>query len=441
MTQSSEPMEWYKTRFDLNEKSLNGGAASAFHALRRKGMERFSALGFPTTRHEEWRYTNLAPLSRMNFDPAPAANSGGMTKTEISRYMFDGLHTLVFVNGRFDSSLSDQSLAQKGVTARSLASMIDAQPLLVSERLGRVASFDQNAFTALNTAFVEDGAYIEVDDGRSVDGPVHLLFISTANNPSLISPRVVVRVGKHARLAIVESYASGASLPCWTNGVTEILAEEGATIDHLKIQTESKSAFHISSTQVLQKAGSVGTFTSVVLGGAIVRNTVGVVLDAEGCHSTLNGLALATGTQLIDNHTSIDHAKAHCESHELYKSILDGNAHGVFNGKIFVRKDAQKTDAKQTNRTLLLSDDATIDTKPQLEIFADDVKCTHGAAVGQLDEDQIFYLRTRGIDRAAARDLLTVAFANEVVGRISIAAVRNRMEELVREQLRLGRQN
>jgi Fe-S cluster assembly protein SufD len=269
---------------------------------------------------------------------------------------------------------------------------------------------------------------------------VHLLFIATGDaDPLLLTPRNLIVTGAGCRLSIVETYHAVRSSTYLTNVVSELLVGEGTVIEHDKVQAEHPHAYHVGTTQIVQRRSSTVVSNSIAVGGSIVRNTVSTLLADEGSHCTLNGLSVATGTQLIDNHTTIDHATPNCTSFEMYKSILDGASRGVFNGKIFVRKDAQKTDAKQTNKTLLLSDDATIDTKPQLEIFADDVKCTHGATVGQLDEEQVFYLRTRGIDEIDARDLLTFAFAGDVVSKVHVEPLRDRLDLLLHERLRQGR--
>jgi Fe-S cluster assembly protein SufD len=267
------------------------------------------------------------------------------------------------------------------------------------------------------------------------------MFLAAGRSESFVAyPRNLILVGKGSHVSIVERYAGLGRNSYLTNAVTEIVVGENSVIEHDKLQDESEKAFHVSSIHVHQHANSNFTSNSISLGGELVRNNVTVVLDAEGCESTLNGLSLATGNQHVDNHTTIDHAKPHCLSHELYKSILDGKAKGVFNGKIFVRRDAQKTDAKQTNKTLLLSNDATIDTKPQLEIFADDVKCTHGATVGQLDDEQIFYLRARGIGLEQARDILTFAFASDAINRIHLKPLREQLDHMLQSRLRKGRQ-
>jgi Fe-S cluster assembly protein SufD len=319
-----------------------------------------------------------------------------------------------------------------GTLVLSLARALREHPGLIVSHLGRYAKFDEHAFTALNTAFFHDGAFIYVPKGVVVEKPIHLLYVSAPHaRPQAVHPRNLIVAGENSQITIVESYLGRDGDTYFTNAVTEVVAGPNAVIDHYKVQREGDAAFHVATLQVHQERASNFRSHSIALGGALVRNDVNAVLAAEGCECVLNGLTMAGGRQLIDNHTRIDHAKPNCNSHELYKAVLDGKAHGVFNGKIFVHADAQKTDAKQTNQTLLLSADATIDTKPQLEIFADDVKCTHGATVGQLDDNMIFYLRSRGIGRAAARSLLTFAFANDIISRIKVGPVRRQLEELL----------
>jgi Fe-S cluster assembly protein SufD len=298
---------------------------------------------------------------------------------------------------------------------------------------------DETPFVSLNTAFLQDGAFVYIPDGIVLDDSIQLLFIASEKQPFLASPRNLVIIGKRSRVSIVESYVSLTDQTYLTNAVTEIVAGDESIVEHDKLQNESLRAFHVAMIHAKLGAKAQFTSNSIAVGGSIVRNNVTVVLDAERSECTLNGLSLSTGSQVIDNHTTIDHAKPNCSSHELYKAIIDGKSRGVFNGKIFVRADAQKTDAKQTNKTLLLSDEATVDTKPQLEIFADDVKCTHGATVGQLDAEQVFYLRSRGIDETAARDILTFAFASDVVRRVHVDPLRDQLETLIHERLDQGR--
>jgi Fe-S cluster assembly protein SufD len=344
-------------------------------------------------------------------------------------------HEIVFVNGRFAPELSSFDGIPPGVRLTSLASSIGADPTLVESLWDLTIKFPMKGFTALNTALAGDGAILVVDPDVVVERPVHLLFLSSAPVPFGASVRNLIRVGHHAQVRIVESYTGEPGQEYFTNAITELSGDDESRVEYCRVQRESTSAHHVSGTHLHLGRSAVFASESLSLGGAIVRNDVNAVLDAEGISCTLNGLYLVDGDRLVDNHTTIDHAKPHCESHELYKGILEDRGRGVFNGKIFVREDAQKTDAKQTNKVMLLSDDATIDTKPQLEIFADDVKCTHGAAIGQLDEEALFYLRARGLTLREARDMLIHAYAGEVIEGIAIEALKQQLERELFMQL------
>jgi Fe-S cluster assembly protein SufD len=415
----------YLENFSRFERGL-AGEQPWLQTLRHAAIDRFAEQGFPTLDHEEWRFTNLAPLVRIPFQPARPDKIAG---TELP----DGIR-LVFVNGHYTPALSSLTGLPGGVLVESVAAALKMHPELLEPHLGRHARQEDQPFVFLNTAFLQDGAFVLVPRGKLVEQPIHLVFVSTpGSEPGVCHPRTLIVVGPGSEARIIESYLAAADGVYFTNAVTEVVLGDGAVLDHYKLQQESKAAFHIAAMHVQQDRSSNFSTHSLTFGGALVRNDVGAYLGAEGCECVLNGLYTASGQQLIDNHTRIDHAMPHCASHELYKGILDGKARGVFNGKIYVHQDAQKTDAKQTNQTLLLSDDATINTKPQLEIYADDVKCTHGATVGNLDTEAIFYLRTRGIDLASARALLTYAFANDVIGRIKIESLRSRLEEKLLE--------
>ncbi len=432
----------YQSHFEKFEKSLNGESKTPLHALRRAAMLKFHELGFPTTRQEDWRFTNVAPIADTGFSPALNGFTARMTRKEIDQHMCRDLKcdALVFINGSFAKEFSSVGMLPGGVRIGSLAEALKSDPDIVDAHLSKYARFDRNAFTALSTAFIRDGAFMVVPDGVVLDRPVNLLFLSTTGEiPFVAHPRNLIITGKESQLSIVENYAGIGHNVYFTNAVTEILVAEGAHVEHERMQHESDNAFHISSMHIEQRQGSSYTSNAISYGGSLVRNDIASVLNGEGAECTLNGLSLATGAQHIDNHTMIDHAKPRCASHELYKSILEGKSRGVFNGKIIVRQDAQKTDAKQTNKTLLLSDDATIDTKPELEIFADDVKCTHGATVGRLDEEQVFYLRTRGLALDDARDLLTNAFASDVINRIRIEPLRELLNAMLHVRLCKGR--
>lgn len=439
---SDHVKDWYRSNFELFESSLNGESKGALHQLRKEGLHRFLETGFPTTREEEWRFTNVDPIAKTTFRPVVRLEDQGITRKDIRAYGLQDVRSirLVFLNGHFEPTLSSAGKLPKGVRVQSLASVIGTESERLAGTIGRHVAPDANGFAALNTAFLQDGAYISVPEQTDLEEPIHLLFVTTKQTePFAVQPRLLITAGKGSRVTLVESYVSLADSTHLTNAVAEIIVEEGAVVEHDKLQNESESAYHISSATVHQSTKSVYTSNMISLGGAITRNSLTVLHGGEFVETTLNGLSIGTGTQLIDTHTTIDHAEPNCVSHELYKTVLDGTSRGVFNGKIYVRQDAQKTDAKQTNKTLLLSDDATINAKPQLEIFADDVKCTHGATVGQLDAEQVFYLRTRGIGLDDARDILTFAFASDVVNRVNVEAVRDQLEPLIHAKLDRGR--
>ena len=427
-------VEGYVAEFERFQRTLN--EAAGLTAMRRQAIERFADLGFPTLRQEEWRLTNVAPVAQGSFR-WPDGNPDAVAPGRLAPHIFDAAARLVFVDGRFAPRLSSVGDLPEGVIVASLAEVLARDPGRLEPWLGRFARFDRQPFVALNTAFLRDGAFIYVPRG-AVTGPIHLLFLSSGEEgrPTLSFPRNLFVAGEGSQTAIVETYAGeGAYL---TAPVTELVAGPGAVIDHYKVQRESLGAFHLATFQVQGERASVPSSHSISIGGALVRNDVNAVLDGEGIDCILNGLYFGDGRQVVDNHMRVEHAKPHCASHELYKGVLDGKSRAVFNGLIYVHKGAQKTDAKQSNRNLLLSRDAIANSNPQLEIFADDVKCTHGSTVGQLDEDAVFYLRSRGIGAEAARSLLTYAFASDIVERIKVEPVRRDLEEFLFARLPMG---
>jgi Fe-S cluster assembly protein SufD len=437
MTMTSQVAENLHSWFGLARPQ---GGPRWLQDLRERGASRFAALGFPSVRDEEWRFTNVAPIATAEFLQPDAVVP--VTEEELGRLIYaDAPYRLVVVNGRYRPELSRVKDAPAGLRAGSLAAAVtgelQADTEIAQRYLGQLADIGGRAFDALNTSRLEDGAYIYVTEGAIVDRPIQVMFVSTgesAGQPTVSHPRLLIVTGANAQVRIVETYV-GTGKRYFANALTEVFVGENATVDHYKVQEESLEAFHVASMHVHTARSANFSSHSFTLGGRIVRNDAIVILDGEGAECTLNGLYLADGDRLVDNHTTIDHAKAHCPSHEIYKGILGGRARAVFNGKIIVRPDAQKTDAKQTNRALLLSDSASINTKPQLEIFADDVKCTHGAAIGQLDEDAIFYLRARGLTFADARDLLIHAFAGEILDRVKIDALKVVLERELYTQL------
>jgi Fe-S cluster assembly protein SufD len=433
---------WYLQHFELLEKSLNGESKLPIHEVRKNALAQFVRLGFPTIHNEEWRFTNIAPIRNAVFELASKTAKQSITKAQVEKMFLTGSKSpkLVFINGYFAQDLSSSPTMTGSLQVGSLSVALKNNNPVVGRFLAHHADTESNAFTALSTAFIQDGAFIHVGDNLMLDQPIECLFLtSTGGQMTVAHPRNLFIVGKNSKAMIVESYFGFDENPYLNNLVTEIVVGENSIVEHDKLGMEGSKAYHIGTICVRQATGSNYTNNSVSLGGSLVRNNVMAVLAAERCEATLNGLSLGTRDQLIDNHTTIDHTMPNCVSHELYKSILDGRARGVFNGKIFVRKDAQKTDAKQTNKTLLLSDDATMNTKPQLEIFADDVKCTHGATIGQLDEEQVFYLRSRGISERASRDILTYAFASDVIDKVHSDTLRERLHELIQNRLEASR--
>ncbi len=424
--------------FLLEYDRLNAAAAGSQPAwlreLRGRALTRFAELGIPTTREEEWRFTNVAPIAETAFRLAAPVN--GAAAPLLETVDTAGAQRLVVVNGRYAPELSSAD-AQPGVEAGSLADALNAHGAELEASFGRVATLDDRAFVALNTAFTRDGVFIRVRPKTIVERPVHLVFVSapSAAEPAMSHPRVLALVGAGAQVRIIETYVGATSQVYFTNAVAEFVVGENAVVDHYKDQRESTTGYHVGLQAA--RCGRSSTFLShaFTLGGQIVRNDAVAILDGEGIDCTLNGLYLSDGERVVDNHTMIDHAQPHCGSHELYKGILAGRSRAVFNGKIVVRPDAQKTDAKQTNRALLLSDTAQINTKPQLEIFADDVKCTHGAAIGQLDEEALFYLRARGLSASQARDMLIHAFAGDILNRVKVDTLRAQLEAALFTQL------
>jgi len=409
--------------------------------LRERAAATFTSLGFPTVRDEEWRFTSVAPIIAGDFQPAGAAPAFRAAHIDELPYSAATGHRIVVVNGRYAPELSRVSGLPRGVTAGSLSAAtngsLQADHEIVQRYLGQLADFNARAFAALNTAFLDDGAYIHVADGVILEEAIQVLFVSAspADHPIASYPRCLIVLGERSQARVVETYVAAGDAGYLTNAVTEVSVGESAVLDHYKVQQDSELAFHLGSMHVNAARSANFSSHSFSLGGRLVRNDAIATLDGEGAEVTLNGLYLADGDRLVDNHTTIDHARAHCPSHEIYKGIVGGRAKAVFNGKIIVQKDAQKTNAKQTNRALLLSNDALINTKPQLEIFADDVKCTHGAAIGQLDEDALFYLRARGLTYFEARDMLIHAFAGEVIERVKLEPLKQELESQLYAQL------
>jgi Fe-S cluster assembly protein SufD len=400
-------------------------------ALRARAREVFEQTGFPTTRQEEWRFTNVSPIATTPFRLAEGTPTNAAPI--VSRVTVPGSVRLVLLNGRFAPELSDLTTVPVGLKIGSLAAAI-ASGAPECALLGQ-QPVDGQAFAALNTAFLEDGALISLRKGAAIQTPVHVVIITGGTGRTMIHPRVLVSAGANSQADLAVSFLTAAGEAHFTNAVIEASLADGAIVNCCLDQRGTEGSFLVSSLHVKAEKDSAFRLRTIAVGGRIVRNDAVAVLAGEGAHVDLDGCYLADGTALVDNHTTIDHAMPNCTSHELYKGILDGKARAVFNGRIIVRLDAQKTDSKQTNRALLLSDEATINSNPQLEIFADDVKCTHGAAVGQLDDEAMFYLQARGLNAREARDMLIHAYAGEVLERISIPHLREQVERELFRQL------
>src|SRR3990170_1261011 len=421
-----DPRDPYLADFARLEREAYGSEPDWLQAFRRQGLEAFRSRGFPTTKEEAWKYTNVSPIARQRFLPAASLEGNGISADRLQPITFSQYEgsRLVFVNGHYAPRLSILKEIPPGVRAGSLAKMLAWDPKAVERHLGRYAKAEASPFTALNAAFLQDGAFIEVPPQTVVEHPIHVLFVSTFHPTPVVSyPRNLIVVGPEAQVTVTESYAGLDEGLYFTDSVTEAVVGDGARLDHYKLQRESEKAFHVGTLQIHQERGSVASDSSISFGGALVRNDLNAWFGGEGGGLSLYGLYSTHGAQHVDNHTRIDHAKPACTSRELYKGILDGRSRGVFCGNVVVHKDAQKTNAVQTNRNLLLSKDALADSIPGLQILANDVKCKHGSTTGQLDENAVFYLRSRGLDSDAARALLTYAFAREIVDQIRVAAM------------------
>jgi Fe-S cluster assembly protein SufD len=397
-------------------------------ALRAAGRDTFLSVRLPTQKHEDWRYTSLARLAEQPFAAPRGARAFLGELPPPPR--------LVFVNGRLDPAASDPSGLAAGVRMGSLAAALRERPDALEPLLGRVVPVDAHAFSALNAGLFEDGAFIEIGDGVACDPSLHLVFVTASSAPAAVHPRNLVVAGRGARATVVESYrGEGAYL---VNAVTELVLGEGAQVEHDRVQQDAPQSFHHGLVQVSQDARSRFVGHSIALGGQLARVDARALLRAEEAACDLNGLYVAAGRQVLDHFVHVDHASPRCTSREVFKGILDGASRGVFAGRVLVREGARKTDASQVSSNLLLSDDATVDTKPQLEILNDDVKCSHGGTVGQLREDQLFYLRSRGVGEALARAMLTWAFASEMVQRVGPGEVRDRVRRAVTARLPSG---
>lgn len=437
MTQQQTP---FQTEYLRREKVWVDRGPSWLSPIRKAAIARFEELGLPTTRHEEWRYTNVGPLADTTFTLATEEDQAVTADQIVPVVLPTGTcHRLVLVNGRQAPALCAGVDLPSGLTVTTLADALENHGDLLQAHLTQHANYKQHPFVALNTAFIEGGAVIHVPRGTVCETPIHIVHVTTSSKgPVMTFPRTLIVAEAGSQVSVIETYAGLTGEAYFSAPVTEIVAAQDAIVDHYRLQREGEQASHISFLRLQQDRSSNVTSHSVALGGSLVRNDVNAVLDGEGAECTLNGLTISGDQQHVDNHLRVEHAQPYCNSWEYYKNILADEARGVFTGRIVVRQDAQKTDAKQTNMNLLLSDSARIDTKPQLEIFADDVKCTHGATIGQVDRDAIFYLRSRGIAETAARNMLIHAFAGEMLDQMRTTVVREQLERELLKRLPQG---
>jgi Fe-S cluster assembly protein SufD len=423
--------------FETRSSPTTADGPDWLEPVRRAAMDRFTATGFPTSRDEEWRFTPISPIAQAAWNHAPRASR--LTRDDLQAFAFGHPEwiTLVFVNGIYRQELSSRHQRFEGISAGSLSDALHRDGAVLESHLTRYAGTEASTFTALSTALIREGSLVHVAPHAQPSRPVHLVFVATEEAAgSAIHPRNLIVVERGAKASVIESYVSLApNTTYWTNTVTEVAVAAGAWLEHTRIQREGERAYHIGATHVNQQRDSHYRSFTMAMGGALARHNLHARLSGENVETLLYGLYFTRGDQVVDNHTAIFHDQPNCRSWEVYKGVLEGHSRAVFNGKVFVRPEAQKTDAKQTNRNLLLSEGAKVNTKPQLEIFADDVKCTHGATVGRLDDLALFYARSRGVPAEEAQRLLTYAFAAEVIREVALDPVREELERLVRERL------
>ncbi len=429
--------DWYISAFNNFESQLNGSSEIPFHRVRKEAISNLDRMGFPTRRDEEWKYTDIRPVLQNRYRFAHQAKK--LSRQVIQPFQLPEMsrNFIVFINGHFSPDLSTVVSNQPGCRITPLATALRNGNHITKRHLAKYADIASDPFTALNTAFVQEGMVIQVAEDVTLDTPIHILNISSpGETPFQAHPRMLVVAGKGSQFTILENRQHLSEAPYFQNSVTEIVAGENSTVNLISFQDESTHSCLINRTQVHQENNSNFSHVNIDMGGALVRNNLGMALNGENCQSNLYGLYLVSGRQHVDNHTYLDHLQPHCQSNELYKGILTDRARGIFSGTIYVARDAQKTNAFQSNRSLLLSEEAEIDSKPQLKIFADDVKCTHGATIGQIDNDAIFYFRQRGIDQENAHTLLRSAFAGEILEKIPNSHFRNFVQEKVDARLK-----
>lgn len=442
VTQLAKDKNSHRAAFRTFQERLNEGSTLWLKRLRQTALDRFEQLGFPTVAEEDWKYTNVAPMAKIEFEPVVGRPEDALIDAgQLGAFTYDEARRsrLVFVNGIYQPELSQLEALPQGVVAMAMMDALrDSQYAeVVRERVVRSGAGDtENAFTALNTAFLASGVFVLIPKGVRVEAPIHLLFLSAPESvPAVSFPRVLIVAEQNSEATVIESYAGLRDGLYWTNAVVDVALAESARLELYKVQNESAEAFHIATTRAELNRSSSFNATTITLGAQLSRHDIHLAFDDEGAECWVDGLYIVGTGQHADTHSVIDHRRPHCTSRQLYKGILDGKSRAVFNGKVFVRAGAQQTDARQTNKNLLLSNEARVDTKPQLEIFADDVKCAHGATVGQLEEEQLFYLASRGMHTDIARNLLTYGFAEEVIDKIRIESIKAQLDEAVLNRL------
>src|ERR1017187_3876548 len=436
MNTITEPLDIKDKFVQEFEASLSNDAPHFLKTIKEEAINYFERMGFPTTKMEYWKYTNVKPILEHSYKTANKNQTINLTKEELNKYLIAGYDStlLVFYNGCFVKEYSQTNNLPEDVIIDSLINQQN-HPLFQSH-YSQIADYNKEVFTAMNTAFANDGAFIFIPEKTVIPQAIHILYLTDSVDGNVISfPRNLIIVSQSSQVQIVESYHSISNQLSFTNAVTELIAYENAIIDYYKIQDENNASFQINNTQIKQERNSNVSSNTITLDGALVRNNLNYLINGEGCETHLFGLYLLNGKQHVDNHTLVDHAVPHCLSNELYKGIMKDQSSGVFNGRIMVRKDAQKTNAFQSNKNILLSDNAHVTTKPQLEIFADDVKCSHGATTGQLDQEALFYLRSRGIAKDKAMALLVHAFASDVIDKVKIDKLKINLLHLISERL------
>ena len=408
-----------------------------FTKQRQSAFDIFRESGFPNTKNEDWKYTDVKPIARNVFSNI-TGNDVAISDDNLEVSLFKNLEciNLVFINGAYSEKHSNIKNISNKTVIKNMANALVNDESSLKKHMTQYASADTGPFEALNIAFIQDGAYINIPANMSIEKPINITFISTDNsNKFATHPRNLIILGENSNATVIENYVGNGDADYFTNSVTETVLLQGSSLKHYKIQQESSNAFHIANLNTSQSKDSRFESHSISVGGALVRNNIDASLDEEGAEIIMNGLYITENTQHVDNHTRVDHLKSHTRSHQNYRGVLNGKSRGVFNGKVVVHPQAQKIEAYQNNANLLLSNDAEIDTKPELEIYADDVKCTHGATVGQLDNNMLFYLRSRAVDEQTAKNLLTYAFADEIINNISFKPIKNKLEHLIISRL------